>query len=533
MRCGCGCSAVAGLADLTVGDTQAGWWNDWRFVAAIILAMAIPLLLPTIPPLVDLPGHMGRYEVQLNIDSSAALQSFYSFQWQLIGNLGIDLLVIPLAPIFGLELAVKLIIITIPVMTAGGMLWIAHEVHGRIPPTAFFALPIAYGHPFHFGFVNFTLSMALALIAFAFWLRLGRMNRLRLRAILFVPIGLGLWVCHTFGWAFLGVLAFSAETVRIHDRRGGWFRPLFDAGIQCLSLFPPLLLMIAWRADGASGMTGDWFNWKAKNAWIKTILRDRWETFDLASVYILFAVIGIALLSRLLTFSRHLIATVIMLLIAYILLPRIVFGSAYADMRLAPFILALTLIAIRPKPGVLPRQVAALAIVALIFFTVRIGATTESFRQFHNRHTAALQALNYVPREARLVSFVLRGCRLPWFTNRLEHLPALAIVRNHAFSNDQWEMAGAQLLTVKKRDAPGVYADDSQLTSLTKCPSEWWVPLEKRLRTLPRGAYDYVWLMDVPNGIVPIPADFNLLWSNGKDSVYRIESAQPLNVPRS
>lgn len=492
--------------------------------AGIVLAMAVPLLLPTIPPLVDLPGHMGRYEVQLSIDSSAALRAFYSFQWQLIGNLGVDLLVIPLAPLLGLELAVKLIVITIPVMTAAGLLLIAREVHGRIPPTAYFALPLAYGHPFHFGFVNFSLSMALALLAFALWLRLGRLERLRLRAMLFVPLGLVLWVCHTFGWAFLGVLAFSAETVRAHDRRGGWFRPLIDAGIQCLSLFPPLLLMIAWRVDGASGVTGDWFNWKAKGSWIKTILRDRWSTFDLACVYALIGVIAVATISRMLTFSRHLIATVAMLSLAYVLLPRIVFGSAYADMRLAPFILALALLAIRPMPGVTGRQLAPLAVVALAFFAMRIGATTESFRLYHDRHSAALVALDHVPREARLVSFVLRGCALPWYTNRLEHISAMAIVRNHAFSNDQWELPGAQLLSVKKRDAPMVYADDSQLVSLRKCPSEPWLPIGERLQSLPRSAYDYVWLMDVPPGAVAIPPDFTRLWTNGKDSVYRIEN---------
>ena len=92
------------------------WWDDRRFLLIVVLLMAVPLLLPAVPPLVDLPGHMGRYRVELDIGHSAALQSFYSFQWQLIGNLGIDLLVVPLAPLLGLELAVKLIVMAIPVL---------------------------------------------------------------------------------------------------------------------------------------------------------------------------------------------------------------------------------------------------------------------------------------------------------------------------------------------------------------------------------------------------------------------------------
>jgi hypothetical protein len=139
------------------------WWQTRWFVLAAMLAACVPLLWPDIPPIVDLPGHMGRYRVQLDRGAHPWLTDWYQFRWSLIGNLGVDLLIEPLAPLIGLEPAVKLIILTIPALTVGGLLWIAREVHGRIPPTALFALPLAYGYPFHFGFVNFALSMAWAL----------------------------------------------------------------------------------------------------------------------------------------------------------------------------------------------------------------------------------------------------------------------------------------------------------------------------------------------------------------------------------
>ncbi|RZM35880.1 MAG: hypothetical protein EOP67_09435, partial [Sphingomonas sp.] len=115
---------------------------------AVALASIIPLLWPQIPPLVDLPGHMGRYRVQLAIGDNPWLAQWYDFRWSLIGNLGVDLLIEPLAPIFGLELAVKLIVMAIPALTVSGLLWMAREVHGRIPATALFALPLAYSYPF-------------------------------------------------------------------------------------------------------------------------------------------------------------------------------------------------------------------------------------------------------------------------------------------------------------------------------------------------------------------------------------------------
>ena len=261
------------------------WWQTRWFVIAATLIATVPLLWPDIPPLVDLPGHMGRYRVQLEAGNPATpwLAQWYNFHWQLIGNLGIDLLIIPLAPIFGLELAVKLIVIAIPALTVAGLLWIAREVHGRIPPTALFALPLAYSFPFHFGFVNFALSMALALNAFALWLRLARRDRLKLRAVLFVPLSCLLWVCHTYGWGALGVLAFSAEMIRQHDLRkdgitGHWVESWFRAGVGCIPLALPLVLMVLWRSgDHVGGETGDWFNWQAKISWVTMVLRDRWQ----------------------------------------------------------------------------------------------------------------------------------------------------------------------------------------------------------------------------------------------------------------
>ena len=112
------------------------WWERRSTVAALVLLSALPLLWPDVPPLLDLPGHIGRYRVQLDGATSPALQSYYMFEWRLIGNLGVDLLVMPLARIFGLELAVKLIVLAIPPMTVAGFLWVSREVAGRVPPSA-------------------------------------------------------------------------------------------------------------------------------------------------------------------------------------------------------------------------------------------------------------------------------------------------------------------------------------------------------------------------------------------------------------
>ena len=503
------------------------WWDHRRAILVLSLLAAVPLLWPEVPPLVDLPGHMGRYRVQLELDSSAALRAWYDFEWALIGNLGIDLLVVPLARIFGLELAVKLIVLTIPPLTVAGLLLVAREVHGRLPPTALFAVPFAYNFPFVFGFANFALSMALALFAFWLWLRLGHTGRPWLRAILFVPISALIWVTHTFGWGTLGAMAFSAEAVRQHDLGRGWLRGAFRAGVHCLALTPPILLMLAWRNGAVAGFTGDWFNWERKLDWLKMALRDRWEWFDLASLAIALGVLALALFSRRLTYSRNLAASALFLMLVYALLPRIVFGSAYADMRLAPYMIAVAIVAIRPRPATSLRFLRAIAAAGLVFLLVRLGGNTLSFYLYDRAYDRELAALEHVPEGARLVSFVGHRCRVTWAMSRLEHLPAMALVRRRAFSNDQWALAGAQLLRVDYPAAQGFERDPSQLVTLWPCGGEFWRPVHTALATFPREAFDYVWLIQPPPHDPRLAAGLQPVWRSGRSVLYRVTDRRP------
>ena len=528
---------------VTTNPEPLRWWQTRGFVVAMAVLAMVPLLWPDIPPLVDLPGHMGRYRVQLDLANHQWLTDWYNFQWQLIGNLGIDLLVEALAPILGLELAVKLIILTIPPLIVIGLLWIAREVHGRIPATALFALPLAYCFPLQFGFINFMLSMAFALPAFALWLRLARLGRFRLRAIIFVPLSCALWVCHTFGWGVLGILAFSAEMVREHDiakretqHRIGpptpegarrWAMAWVRAGLHCLPLCLPMLLMIAWRSgEHVGGQTGDWFNWRAKISWLTMMLRDRWMAFDIASVAVIALVIYKAFRDPSIEYSRNLGLSTLFLLAMFVLLPRIVFGSAYADMRLAPFMVSIAVIAIRPKPGVSLKTMTSVAMLGLAFVGVRTAATTVSYYLFDQRYDRELKALDHVPIGARLVTFVGKTCNNEWLMTRLEHLSAIALERRMAYSNDQWSMAGAQMLTTKYVAAKGFSHDPSEIVTDVQCPREWWRPIDRSLGLFPRVAFDYVWLINPPPYDPKYAEDLTPIWRDGTSVLFKVEHVE-------
>ena len=475
--------------------TPRPWWEGRPFVAAMILLTFIPLAYPSIPPLVDIGGHMGRYKIAADVAGSPILQQWFSFRWLPIGNLGVDLLVVPLAKLIGVELATKLVVMSIPPLTVAGMLWVAREVHNRLPPTAAFALPLAFGHPFMFGFVNFALSMALALLAFGLWLRLGRLGKSKLRAMLFVPLSFIIFFAHTYGWGTLGLLCFSAEAVRQHDRGQRWWMAIVRAACHAAVMALPILLIVLWRTEATGGLTHKWFDWDYKWEYLLRMFRDRWEAFDIASAAIVLAVPVFALVHPRLTLSRNLAFSGLMLAATYVLLPRIVFGSAYADMRLVPFAAAIFVLAVRFKQETRYPLATWLAVAAVGFMLVRLAGTTTSMAIAWNRQKEQLKALDYVLMGSRVAVLVWDKCE-QWPLRRSDHLGAIATVRREAYTNDHWPMAGSTLMTVRYPQAGWFQRDPSQIVRDPGCRHEGW-SIRSALYNLPGNSFDYLWLVDM------------------------------------
>ncbi|MEO6432901.1 MAG: hypothetical protein ABIO29_02845 [Sphingomicrobium sp.] len=505
-------------------STHAHWWERRSTVIALALVAMVPLIYPQIPPLVDLFGHMGRYRVELDLATSTDLQRYWGFHWAAIGNLGADLLMMVLGPLLGLEPATKLIVLLIPPLTVAGFLFVAREVHGEVPPTAYFAVPFVFGHPFMFGFVNYVLSIALAFLAFGLWLRLGRQGRTWLRAALFVPISIVVFFTHTYGWGVLGLLCVSAEAVRQHDRGRGWFMAGVHAAIRASVMALPIVITLIWRTESGGGESFGWFELPSKWTWVQLTLRDRWFWFDLAGVFIAMAVLIAAALSKGLTFSRNLAFTALVLLASFIVIPRTVFGSAYADMRIIPYVFATALLAIRFK-GQPPKAFGqALAIAAIAFCALRLGGNTLSLGIAANDQTAKLAALNHVEMGARVLSLDGLACGRVWSLPRNSHLGAMTIVRRNGFSNDQWITAGLNLMDLKYGSAGFFSVDPSQIVRPEQCPDRIHLTIDQTLRNFPRSEFDYVWLIDPPAYDPALVADLQPIWRGPGSILYRVQS---------
>jgi hypothetical protein len=253
------------------------------------------------------------------------------------------------------------------------------------------------------------------------------------------------------------------------------------------------------------------------------VLRDRWEWFDLASAAAVGLVLVAAVVLRRLTFSRNLLFTALVLLACFLILPRTVFGSTYADMRLLPYVLATAVLAIRFRGETDLPLARTLAIAGLIFYLARLGGTTLSLQIASDRQQQQLEALDHIPMGARVAWIIDEGeCGRAWALPRSSHLGAMVIVRREGFSNDQWVIEGLNLLDLKYSEAGRFAADPSQITRPAGCRGRGGWPVDRALAAIPREAFDYLWLIDPPPFDQALVAGLRPVWRNGRSVLYRL-----------
>lgn len=494
------------------------WWQTRAFAVAAVLIAAIPLLWPDIAPLTDLPGHIGRYRI-LAEAGTGPLAQHYGVRWALIGNLGVDLIVLALHPLLDVEPATRLVVTCIPPLTVAAMLWLAREAHGRMPASAAFALPIAYSFPFQSGFVNFCLAVALTFAGLALWLRLARTRALWVRIAVFMPYAGLVWVCHSFGWAMLGLFVIGAEWAMRMRRGEPWFAAAIRAGLVALPMAWPAAIMLGGVGDPLAGDTGDWFHWTAKAQWLVSILRERWKLYDVAGVLLTLCLLWAVVRSRRMAFDGVLGIPALFGLVAFVLLPRLFQGGAGVDMRILPYAVALAVLAIRIGPGE-DRLERRIALAGTLFGAARIATTTTAFILFAQGQARALRAIDALPRGSAVLVLVDEPSMKSWYNPRLSHIAGIAIARRRVFTNEQWALGGQQLIHPRHPLAAPFDRDPSQIVH-THDPDDETVDFDKAIAAFDRCTFQRVWTIGFPTGRAHA-TDLRPVWSDGRSAVYSV-----------
>ena len=509
----------------------------WPAVTIICILFLLPWLFVRVPPIIDVPGHMGRMAVAL-APSDSALHQFFSFTWVPVLNLGSDALIVALSPALGLMGATWLVCAATPVITALGVIAVARTLNPRGATALPWALMFVMNWPFLYGFLNYSLTIGCALLAVALWFRLE--HRLILRAAMFPILLPLLMVSHAVGGAMATIIIASQEAGRREIwRRSNW--TLSTATDLARALWPlsgvvAFVILWMWMAPPTGGET----RWLAslKVDAVIMALRDQNIMLDIASVAAAFAVL---ILGRRwgARYRNGTLVPVIAVASLVVLAPSVLNSAHHIDTRLAPVALMLAL-ALQDWSGVSPDRRRWVAVAGSLLLVVRLIVTTTSFIGYDRSYASELSALDQVRPGARILSFVAVGCKLSdWKRHRLEHISNLATVTHQSWVNAHWEMDGVNMLHVRYRPDAQYYKDPSEFVFPERCIDMERPTAQRSRRTLqetltvaPIDRADYLWLVNarLPTDYVGPPLD--KLWSNGRSEIYAVRDPVPFRAAR-
>ena len=497
----------------------------WPLAALLAIVAALPFLFTTVPPLTDVPGHVGRFAVQ-TAPAGSGLFRYFGFHWGLTLNLASDVLVQLLHPLVGVEPVVWLLCAATPVLTAAGILAVARVCNPRGAYALPWALLFVFNFPFLWGFLNFALTMALGLIAFAGWIALDA--RRGLRAALFLAVIPILLVGHgVAGIATIGMLGGHAAWSAGLARRAGWRA----GGVRNLLALWPLgiagfVTIAVWKTIGVSdGGHFVWLPYRKFDA-ILMMLRDQDVVLDVGSV----VACGVVwLLGR--RWGAPLrggaAGPVIVMALMVLATPSLIGGSDQIDTRLAPLIPMLAF-ALQDWSVVTPRRRRAVALAGAVLLASRLAITTASFAAYDARYASELAALDHIAPGSRILNLSWDDCGVAgWRSARTEHLANLATARRGAFVNAHWSIGGLQLLEIRYHPSPAYDRDPSHLIWPAHCidPTRAFADrdshrLLESMPVLPLDRVDYLWL--IGEKLPPGYQDRRLrrIWSNATSELY-------------
>ena len=419
------------------------WWCAAVALGAICLA---PLLVTEVPPLLDYPNHLARMVVLAFAGGDPVLSRIYKADWRIIPNLAIDLVAPPMLSVLPVHVVGRLLLAMTLLLPGIGVVAYSRALFRERLFWPLASALVLSNMLFLLGFMNFLLSIGVALIVAAIWT--AWRDRYSWRSALLCGAGTAaVFFCHLGGLVFLLILTGSAEAERllVHLRRGSSVATVLRDGAPFLAmLLPALLLYCASPFATVSATAADHgtFAWKLCGLFASVIGYNVVLSLLVGFAVLLFVALCIHE-QRWEAPLRSRIALTILLL-AYVAAPFAAKGTVWIDARfsvMAGFLLF---------AGFTPRRLPVMAAAAAtVVFVIMLMAGTGTIASNWSRSVIDLRELRAAIASVRPGTRVLvvratpeahpaywagdaRRRRLLGMTTEL-HMAALLLIEHHAF----------------------------------------------------------------------------------------------------
>jgi hypothetical protein len=530
-------------------QAPAAWWAA---LCLCICALVFPFFLTEVPPVLDYPNHLAREFVLAFGAADPVLSKIYAANWHIIPNLAIDLITPPLLHLLPLHVAGRMVLALSLLLPVAGIIVYSRARFGAWSYWSLGGCLVAYNSLFLLGFMNCLISVGLALLVAAGWIRY---RNVRPGATLFATClgGIAVFLCHIYGLLVLAVLLASIESEACLKSNGfsrAAFRKIVSRGAAVGAVFvvPAILYSLSPFESDTSEVI------------YQPVLYKLVITFDgflnyIPILNILFGLIvfSFAVYSLTTGHGRMPLSTkisIVIFLISYVLCPFAAKGGAWADARfpvVATFMLFAGFV-----PAQLPKRTAFLAGILGI---VMLGAQVASIAVIwsaHNEDIAELRNTISVvePGSKVLVASVgIKDNPDYWQHNRTGrrmaisrtdlHLPALLVMERRAFWPLLFSSPSQQPITVLPpyssiSRTSGVLPDYHLLLASNRLSQKQVTPYLPYLPDWP-AKFDYVLLLNAggaPDLDTFMPNRLELLRRSDMAALFRIRGAEATTASR-
>jgi hypothetical protein len=379
-------------------------------LALTLLVSLVPLCVTPILPLTDFYAHIARYYILARLPDFDVLQENYEAAWQLLPNLGLDVLgtgvmkVLP--PLLGAKLIAGLIIAA-PFV---GILYLSRVLHGHLPVlSVLLAGLVAYNHILIWGFSNFLLGLGVLLGATGYWIA-AQNHPVRQLAVT-ACLGLILFFIHGLAFALWGLLLSMVElSLALSTGNMGPGVLIRRAARLALIAVAPALLFIQTKTAGGGVITpvtnllahaeqGTLWRRLGTEAYLRMdgILRvadSTWRNFDWGFGLVLWGLLIGGLLAGILQIDKRMKLAAALCGVLILIIPPNLFGVGHLSERIPLLMLALLAASLSLNPDAKPisRRAAVASIAGLLL--VRNLMLTVGWYQDGKIYSAYLDALS-------------------------------------------------------------------------------------------------------------------------------------------
>jgi hypothetical protein len=395
-------------------------------VAGLLLVSVLLILAVDIPAMCDYANHLARMHLLVDATTGQA-NRFYVIQWGFLPNLALDLIVPEISRVTNPETSTKIFLIISQLLVVTGAVALERSVKGRHQFAGLAALLTLNATPFAWGLLNFQFGVGVALWAIVEWTALSERDW-RLRLAVHAAFVVALFTSHLFA---LGIYGSTIGLVELSKKR----RPSSFA----IMAAPPLVLLAFVPLDPVVGTIDWWFGLKL--VWPIVLMNP--YCFVLSACLVATLVAALALLNYrgALALTRQGVWVVAGFGALYLIFPRRLFDSAFADVRLLTALMLILPAFLNFETQSKSLRTFAITILAGIVL-VNLAFTTRFWLSYQRDYAEIKESFKLISPGSKIL--VARAGPLDPTASPLYNSPTLAVHYAQAFVPSLYTIAGAQ-----------------------------------------------------------------------------------------